>query len=190
MMRVMRFRLLILLCLVFLSPFASGANDTLPGEFQGAGMSNYRLGSGDSISIDVYDEKELSLDKTRLSDAGTISFPMLGEIRVAGLTVSELESKVVEGLKQYLINPRVMVSIEQYRDFFVNGQVYKPGNFAYQPGLTVRKAVAIAGGFRDRASQSHVVIIHEADETHTPVKADLGTMVLPGDIITVEESFF
>jgi polysaccharide export outer membrane protein len=56
--------------------------------------------------------------------------------------------------------------------------------------LTVRKAVAIAGGFKDRASQGHVAIIHEDDESHTPIKADLGTPVMPGDIITVEESFF
>lgn len=153
-------------------------------------MSNYRLGTGDTISINVYDERELSVDKARLSDAGTISVPMLGEIKASGMTVSELESRVVEGLKKYLINPRVTVSIEQYRDIFVNGQVHKPGGFPYQPGLTVRKAVAIAGGFKDRASKSHVAIIHEGDETHTPIKADLSTMVMPGDIITVEESFF
>jgi polysaccharide export outer membrane protein len=153
-------------------------------------MSNYRLGAGDTIGINVYDEKELSVDRVRLSDAGTISMPMLGEIKVSGLTVSELESRVASGLKKYLVNPKVTVSIAQYRDFFVNGQVYKPGNFPYQPGLTVRKAVSIAGGFKDRASQSHVAIIHESDDTHTPIKVDLGTLVMPGDILTVEESFF
>ncbi len=155
-----------------------------------SGMSNYHLGTGDTISIYVYDEKELSVEKIRLSDAGTISVPMLGEIKVSGMTVSELESRVVKGLKKYLVNPKVSVSIDQYRDFFVNGQVYRPGNFPYQPGLTVRKAVAIAGGFKDRASQTHVTIIHDGDQTHTPFKANLGTVVVPGDIITVEESFF
>ncbi len=177
----MSLRSLLLLALMLCAPSAVAAE----GE-----MSNYRLGTGDTIGVSVYDEKELSVDKVRLSDAGTISMPMLGEIKVAGLTVSELESRVAAGLKKYLINPRVTVSIEQYRDFFVNGQVHKPGNFPFQPGLTVRKAVAIAGGFKDRASQSHVAIIHEADITHTPVKADLGMPVMPGDIITVEESFF
>jgi polysaccharide biosynthesis/export protein VpsN len=155
-----------------------------------AGMSNYKLGSGDTISINVYDEKELSIEKTRLSDAGTVSLPMLGEIKVLGLTVSELELQVVQGLKQYLVTPKVTVSIEVYRDFFVNGQVYKPGSFPYQPGLTVLKAVAIAGGFKDRASKTHVAIIKDGDDKHTPIKADLGLLVMPGDIITVEESFF
>lgn len=177
----MLFRLLMLVGLIFCTTFAA-ADDS--------GMSNYRLGTGDTISISVYDEKELNVEKARLSDAGTISVPMLSEIKVLGLTVSELESQVVEGLKQYLVNPKVTVSIDEYRDFFVNGQVYKPGSFPYQPGLTVLKAVAIAGGFKDRASKSHVSIIKDGDEKHTPVKADLGTLVMPGDIITVEESFF
>jgi polysaccharide export outer membrane protein len=175
---------------MFLSPFAVAEPDISATGNQDAGMSNYRLGSGDTISINVFDEKEMSVDKTRLSDAGTISVPMLGEIKVAGQTVSELEANIVRGLKAYLINPRVMVTIDQYRDFFVNGQINKPGNFPFQPGLTVRKAVAIAGGFKDRASKTHVAIIHEDDPSHTPVKADLATLVMPGDIITVEESFF
>lgn len=177
----MFFRSLIFAWLMFCSPFAAAED---------SGMSNYRLGTGDTLSINVYDEKELSVEKARLSDAGTISIPMLGEIKVAGMTVSELESRVVDGLKQYLIDPKVTVSIQQYRDVFVNGQVHKPGGFPYQPGLTVRKAVAIAGGFKDRALQSRVSIIHEGGDARTPIKADLSTLVMPGDIITVEESFF
>lgn len=190
MIRPMRFSSLLLVCMMLLSPYVAADSDAASTASQDLGMSNYRLGSGDTISVNVFDEKEMSVDKARLSDAGTISVPMLGEIKVAGQTVSELESNIVGGLKKYLVNPRVMVTIDQYRDFFVNGQINKPGNFPYQPGLTVRKAVAIAGGFKDRASQTHVVIIHEDDASHTPVKADLGTLVLPGDIITVEESFF
>ncbi len=153
-------------------------------------LTNYLLGAGDTIGVSVYDEKELSVEKVRLTDAGTISVPMLGEVKAAGMTLPALEAQLTADLKKYLISPKVTVSMQQYRDFFVNGQVYKPGNFPFQPGLTVRKAVAVAGGFKDRASQSHIAIIHESDETHTPVKVDLGTFVMPGDIITVEESFF
>lgn len=155
-----------------------------------AGLSNYRLAAGDTISITVFEEKELSIEKARLSDAGTISYPMLGEIRVLGKTVSELEQLVVVGLRKYLVDPKVTVSIDEYRDVFVNGQVRKPGGFPYQPGLTVRKAVAVAGGFKDRASLDNVMVIHEDDPTHTPQKVDLNALVAPGDIITVEESFF
>jgi polysaccharide export outer membrane protein len=160
----------------------------------GNGLSNYRLGAGDTISITVYDEKELSLEKVKLSDAGSISYPMLGEIKVLGMTVSTLQNKISDGLKGvYLVNPKVTVSVDQYRDIFVNGQVYKPGNYPYQPGLTVRKAVSIAGGFKDRANKEFVSVIHESQDTQdnpTPKKVTTGTLVQPGDTITVEESFF
>jgi polysaccharide export outer membrane protein len=158
--------------------------------YAGGEVSNYHLGPGDTLNVDVYDEKELSVEKERLTDAGTISMPMLGEIKASGLTLSELEARLTDNLKKYMVSPKVSVSIFQYRDFFVNGQVYKPGNYPYQPGLTVRKAVAIAGGFKDRASQSLVSIIHETDQSNTAIKVDLGTFVIPGDIITVDESFF
>ena len=177
----MSFRLLILFILMLWVQIATAEDE---------GMSNYRLGAGDTISISVYDEKELGIDKIRLSDAGTISFPMMGEIKVSGMTVSALESTMVDGLKKYLVNPKVTVSIDQYRDFFVSGQVYKPGNYPYQPGLTVLKAVAIAGGFKDRASKTQVTVIHEGDENRPSVKVDLSTLVKPGDIINVDESFF
>ncbi len=154
-------------------------------------ISNYHLGSGDTISIVVFDEKELSLEKVKLNDAGSISYPMLGELRVLGLTVSELQKRVADGLKgTYLVDPNVSVHIDQYRDIFVNGQVQKPGNYPYQPGLTVRKAVSIAGGFKDRANKDAVTVIHENQETAKPIKSELGALVEPGDTLTVEESFF
>lgn len=180
----MKFRLLAMIVLLVFArlSFAAAEDD---------GMSKYRLGAGDTISITVFDEKELSLEKVKLSDAGTISYPILGEIKVLGLTVSDLQKKVTAELKgKYLITPKVTVTIDQYRDVFVNGQVHKPGSFPYQHGLTVRKAVTIAGGFKDRAYTEAVSIIHENQDRSAPVKSSLNTLVEPGDIITVEESFF
>ena len=116
---------------------------------------------------------------------------MLGEIQVRGKTVGELEKFLTDGLRgRYLVNPRVAVTIDEYRPFFINGQVGNNGSFPYQPGLTVRKAVSIAGGFKERASLSKIFIVRDGDTTNTPVKVDLNAPVYPGDIITVEESFF
>ena len=75
-----------------------------------SGMSNYHLGAGDTLGIQVYDEKELSVEKARLSDAGTISIPMLGEIKVSGMTVSDLELRVVEGLNNAQTAERLGIS--------------------------------------------------------------------------------
>ncbi len=154
-------------------------------------LSRYQLGSGDVISITVFGEDDLKLQKIRLTDAGTISYPVLGELKVLGLTVGELEKLITDGLKgRYLVNPKVSVSVDEYRPFFINGQVERGGGYPFQPGLTVRKAVTLAGGFKERASKDKIYIIRDKERSTKPVKVDLDTPVHPGDIITVEESFF
>jgi polysaccharide export outer membrane protein len=159
--------------------------------FAASDLSSYKLGSGDMISIRVLGEEDLKREKVRLSDAGTISFPILGEIRVKGMTVGALEDYITQGLKgRYLVNPQVTVSIEEYRNFYVNGMVEKPGGYPYSPGMTVRKAISIAGGFKERASRDKINIIREDDSQQTPRRVDMNTSVGPGDILTVEESFF
>ncbi len=154
-------------------------------------LSTYKLGSGDLISVRVLGEDDLKREKVRLSDAGTLSFPVLGEIKVKGMTVGALEEYITKGLKgRYLLNPQVTVAIEEYRNFYVNGMVEKPGGYPFSPGLTVRKAITLAGGFKERASREKLNIIRDDDPKQTPRKVDLNAPVLPGDILTIEESFF
>jgi polysaccharide export outer membrane protein len=154
-------------------------------------LSTYRLNSGDVISIRVFGEDDFTREKIRITDAGTVSFPILGEVTVLGRTVGEIEKLITDRLKgRYLVNPRVSVWIDEYRSFFVNGMVVKPGAYAFQPGLNVRKAVAIAGGFKERASVNKIFIVRDKDPAHQPTKVDLNADVAPGDTITVEESFF
>ena len=153
--------------------------------------SSYRLGAGDVVNIRVFGEDDLSKEKIRLTDAGTVPYPVLGELRVLGMTVGDLERLITDGLKgRYLVNPRVSVQIDEYRPFYVNGMVEKPGGYPYQPGLTVRKAASLAGGFKERASSSKMYVIREGDKSQKPVKVDLNTVIGPGDILTIEESFF
>lgn len=160
-------------------------------QVEGTTISNYRLGSGDVITIQVLGEDELKRERIRLSDAATISYPILGEIRLAGKTVAELERVIRDGLKdRYLVNPQVTVTINEYRNFFINGQVERPGGYPFMPGLTVRKAVSLAGGFKERASKEKIFVIRDDDRSQTAKRIDLNASVNPGDIITVEESFF
>jgi len=155
------------------------------------GLSNYRLSSGDVLTVRVLGEEDLSKEKVRLTDAGTISLPAIGEVRAFGLTMGELERSVEDALRgRYLVNPRVSVSIDEYRPFYINGMVEKPGGYPYQPGLTIRKAASLAGGFRERASLTKIFIIRERDATQSSQRVDLNTLVFPGDIVTVDESFF
>ena len=154
-------------------------------------LSNYKLAAGDVITIRVFGEDDLSREKIRLSDAGTIPYPVLGEVKALGLTIGVIEKSITDGLRGgYLVNPRVSVTIEEYRPFYINGMVTNPGGYPYQPGLTVLKAASLAGGFKERASFSKISIIRENDPKNQPQKVDINAQVNPGDTIFIEESFF
>lgn len=154
------------------------------------GMLEYQLGAGDMIRIVVFGQDDLSM-QTRLPDIGTINYPFLGDIKVVGMTRTELENTIYTGLKgDYLVNPSVSVSIEEYRPFFIHGEVKKPGGYPYQPGLTVAKAAALAGGYTDRASTTSISIAREFNGKMTRMSAVLQDVIHPGDIVTIEQSFF
>lgn len=154
-------------------------------------LSSYKLGPGDVLTIRVFGEDDLSREKIRLTDTGSLFLPGVGEIAVLGMTLGEVEKLAVERLKgRILVNPQVSVFVEEYRPFFINGMVDRPGGYPFQPGLTVRKAAALAGGFKERASLKKIFLIRANDAQQRPINVDLNTPVLPGDIVTVEESFF
>ena len=151
------------------------------------GESNYHLATGDRIRIDVFGEDDLRRDVT-LTDNGKISYPFLGELSLEGLTLKELEVLITNGLKgKYLINPDVGVSVLIYRPFFINGEVRRSGSYPYQPGLTLRKAIALAGGLTEFAFQKNISVIHENDSSKKPVLIDFDSTISPGDIINVAE---
>lgn len=155
---------------------------------------NYVLSTGDVISISVYDEEDLSFDRITLSEAGVINYPFLGQLTLSGLTVAQLEESIHRRLvdEEYLIQPEVTVAVVQYRSFYVDGEVNRPGGYPYEPGLTLRKAVTLAGGFTERASRTNIKIISDGDvETSArDSDIDLESPVKPGDVITVAQRFF
>lgn len=162
-----------------------------PAGARGAVYSSYRLAAGDVITIRVFGEDDFTKEKIRLNDAGSVSFPAIGELQLLGRTIGDLERIIINGLKgRILVNPRVSVQIEEYRPFYINGMVEKPGGYPFQPGMNVRKAASIAGGFKERAAMNKIHVIRENDPAQRPQKVDLNTPIGPGDILTVEESFF
>lgn len=158
----------------------------------------YRLGAGDLISINVYDEPDLSLE-VRIGLSGQISYPLLGDVVVSGLTPKLLEEKLTVGLLgPYLVAPSVNVSINEYRPFYVIGEVKKPGSYPFHPGLTVDKAISISGGFTERASKDSIYVIHDVrkprseqkDKREEKKQVELYDVIQPGDVLTIEQSFF
>ena len=150
--------------------------------------ANYRLGPGDQIKISVLHEDNLSMD-VRLSDQGTISYPMLGTINVGGKTTREVEQMIGSALRgTYLVDPRVSVNIMEFRKFFVGGAVHSPGGFPFAPGMTIHEAIAMAGGLTEKGSDPQVLVIHENDPYRTPKPVHLQEEVRPGDHIEVKEA--
>jgi protein involved in polysaccharide export with SLBB domain len=153
-------------------------------------FEQYKLGSGDVINITVFGEPDLSMT-IKIPHLGVMNYPFLGDVAVIGLTGSQLESTIYRGLLgDYLIEPSVSVTIEEYRPFFISGEVKKPSGYPYQPDLTVDKAAALAGGYTERASKFKIIIRREVNGQQSNINAGPNDIVLPGDIVTIEQSFF
>ncbi|HAS6214751.1 TPA: polysaccharide export protein [Vibrio vulnificus] len=158
-------------------------------ESRDASLDDYHLGTGDKIEIIVYGEDDLSM-KLKIGKAGLVNFPYIGEVKLTGRTPSEIETEIENRLRgDYLLNPMVTVNLESFRLFYISGEVEQPNGYEYQPRLTVEQAIAMAGGFTDRAdkgdinirSGSTLALIEDVELTH-PVN--------PGDTVIVEQSFF
>lgn len=149
----------------------------------------YRLGAGDKLRITVYQEEEIS-GEYEVDSSGNLSMKLIGSMPAAGRTLPELtkliETKLLDG---YLLNPRVAIDVLNYRPFYVLGEVNSPGSFPYVAGMTVLKAIALAGGYTFRARTSKIELIR-ANAPDTTILVDQNTLLLPGDIIRIKERFF
>jgi polysaccharide export outer membrane protein len=126
-----------------------------------AGIDEYRLASGDVVEISVIGAPDLG-HRAAVDADGRVSLPLLGRLNAAGLTLSQLQSSIRELLPTKVFRRRtddgreypvllaadeVTLSIAEYRPIYVNGDVAKPGQQAFRPGLTVRQALALSGGY-------------------------------------------
>lgn len=153
-------------------------------------IAAYTLGSGDKIRVTVFGHEDLS-GEFEVDGSGTVSLPLIRNVKAEGLTVRELEQTIAERLSpDFLRNPSVSVEVLNYRPFYIYGEVNKPGSYPYVSGMTVVNAVAMAGGFTYRARTGRVRIIRANDASRTPKDADRDTAVLPGDVIEVPERYF
>jgi len=149
----------------------------------------YTLGPGDRIKITVFGEEDLSVEFS-VDGSGNISFPLIGELRVRGFSLRDLERLLVEKLADgYLIDPKVMLEVLNYRPFYILGEVRSPGKYEYISGITLHNAVAMAGGYTHRARRNRAQITR-TNPDKVIEDADHATVILPGDIITIRERFF
>lgn len=153
--------------------------------------AGYPLGGGDKLRMVVGGFTNLSIEY-RVSDSGTISLPMLGAINVAGKTTTQVEQEVAAILtrEELARNPSVNVQVEEYRHFFITGEVKRPGSYPFVPGMSVLTAITIAGGHTFRANTKSYSINRTENGNTVKGKGTDDTRMLPGDIIVVHESWF
>lgn len=153
-------------------------------------LTGYKVGAGDRLTIRVAGESDLTADFL-VDGSGNISLPYIQTIHIAGMTTPQIEKLVTSRLRNgYLRDPKVSVQATALRPFYILGEVTTSGSFAYQSGITVQNAIAIAGGYSARADQGAVLVTRKnvaGTETH---RVPVTTQVYPGDIIYVRERWF
>jgi polysaccharide biosynthesis/export protein len=152
--------------------------------------TGYRVGAGDKLSIRVAGETDLT-GEFPVDASGAISLPYVQSTTVAGLTTPQIEKMIVGKLRNgYLKDPQVSVQVISLRPFYILGEVTSSGSFAYQPGITVQQAIAIAGGYGTRADKRAMMLTRrDSSGTHTSM-VPITTQVYPGDVIYVKERWF
>lgn len=150
--------------------------------------NHHLLRVGDQIKIQVYNELDLSM-KIKIDDSGKIMYPLIGELQLEGKTPTQVANEIQKRLKMgYVNNPVVTVMILKYSPIYVSGEVKNPGSYEYQPGLTLEKTIAVAGGFTDRADRDDINV-RRANRTLLEDVAET-EVIYSGDIIIVGQSFF
>nr|WP_321984818.1 polysaccharide biosynthesis/export family protein [uncultured Lichenicoccus sp.] len=165
-----------------------GANlQPLPDE----ATSAYSLGPGDEVRVITVGEDSLSGD-FHVSDAGNVAMPMIGTVKAAGLNTTQLSDEIESEAKtrSILRDPQVSVEVTNYRPIFVLGEVSKPGQYPYQPGMTVLTAVTVAGGFTYRAIEDYASIVRNNGKSSVEGKVERQSFVKPGDVVTIYERHF
>ncbi len=153
-------------------------------------QTDYIVGPQDVLTITVYDQAELS-GKFTVDPDGSLTFPLLGRVKVGGMTLRGLEADLTRRLADgYLRNPQVSVSMDTYKSqqIFVIGEVRAPGAYQLTGDMTIIEAVARAGSTTPQASDEVLVVRPKAGAAGAPVLAtDADATVMRVNLRDIQE---
>lgn len=150
------------------------------------GGTDYKLGVGDKVKVVVFGQPDIT-GEAEIDASGKIVVGLIGEVVASGRTISDVQTEIRNRLdKDYLVDPKVSLLMVAYRPITMLGQVKTPGRYPYSAGMTIRQAVALAGGYDKRASTGSVVVFRDGRE----VELEVDALVRPGDTIEVQRRFF
>lgn len=157
--------------------------------------TEYRIGPEDVLKVDVWKEPDITRTIPVRPD-GKISLPLLDDVQAAGLTARELSNTIREGLKKYINNPQVTVTVTQInsRRIFVTGEVTRSGALPLLPGMTALQALSSSGGFTQFAKEKGIYILRNENGKQVKLPYNYKSVLKgksedlplqPGDIIVV-----
>ena len=190
--------------MLFAAPLAQAqASAARPAVAKPADADQSRIGAGDTIRITVYQSPDLSIE-TRVNEGGAISYPLLGRVQLAGLTVTAAEQHIAAELKRrdFVKDPQVIIVVTQVRANQVNvlGQVGKPGRYPLDlTGMRMTEVLALAGGVVAGAGSDTIVVTgvrdgrayrHEIDlpRLFAPGNGSEDVVIAPGDTVWVDRA--
>lgn len=154
-------------------------------------MHGYRLGSGDQLRIITFGEDQLT-GEFRIDDQGAIAMPLIGTVPAAGQTTQELNNRIVQMLRKndLMRDPRLSIEVVAYRPVFVLGEVARPGQYPFQPGMTMLSLVSVAGGFTYRGVENYAGVVRLTEKTPIEGKIYPGSLIAPNDVVQVFQRRF
>lgn len=168
----------------------TGCATTRPAAYLVETKGPYQLDTGDIVRVTVYGDAELS-KSYKVDDSGAIAFPLVGPVAVRGGTTEQASGRLAAALANgYLRDPDVAVEIDQYRPFFIQGEIRNAGQFTYVYGMTVRAAISTAGGYTDTADRDRAVVYRRQGNQMVKGAVDLDFPIYPGDTVVVSERWF
>lgn len=158
--------------------------------FADDGDGPYRLDTGDKLRIFVYGQPDLSRMYV-VDQEGKIAVPLIGNVGARGRTTNELQVAIKSRLgSEYVKNPQVTVDIQQNRPFFILGEVKNAGQYPYVSRMTIETAVAIAGGYSDRASERSFRVTRRVNGLAQELVVPGDYLLKPSDTVYVFGRFF
>ncbi len=149
------------------------------------------LEPADTLKVTIYGEEALSGSYV-IDPSGNITMPLVGAIRAAGRTRSELEREITRRYSagKYLQEPKVTVDVTSYRPIYVLGEILRPGAYPYTSGLNSLTAITQAGGLTYRASRDTVFVQHAGEDVWQMYPLSASVLIAPGDLIRIPERYF
>jgi polysaccharide export outer membrane protein len=128
-----------------------------------AGPNDYTIGAGDILDITIWKEPDLSREEVLVRTDGKISFLLLNDVQAAGLTPLEMKRNMEAGLKEFISNPFVTITVRspQSQQIYILGEVLNTGEYPLTKNLTVLQAFALAGGFTEWASKKEIILMRK-----------------------------